>query len=32
MRNYRTAVEKIYPGVSVRIAFLTGRGALVEVS
>ncbi len=31
LRNYRQAVEQIYPGAIVKAAFLTGQGALVEV-
>ncbi len=31
LRNYRKAVEQIYPDAIVKAAFLTGQGALVEV-
>ncbi len=31
LRNYRKAVEQIYPGAIVKAAFLTGQGAVVEV-
>ena len=32
LRGYRTAVEQIYPGAIVKAAFLTGQGAVLEVS
>jgi ATP-dependent helicase/nuclease subunit A len=32
MQAYRAAVQQIYPGSTVKAAFLTGQGALVEVS
>nr|MDP2190092.1 UvrD-helicase domain-containing protein [Rhodoferax sp.] len=31
LRNYRAAVQAIYPNAVVRAAFLTGQGALVEL-
>jgi len=31
LRNYRKAVEQIYPGAIVKAAFLTGQGAAVEI-
>ncbi|HQS89784.1 UvrD-helicase domain-containing protein [Polaromonas sp.] len=31
MQTYRAAVQRAYPGATVKAAFLTGRGTLVEV-
>jgi ATP-dependent helicase/nuclease subunit A len=31
MQGYRSAVQAIYPGQTVRVALLTGEGALVEI-
>jgi ATP-dependent helicase/nuclease subunit A len=31
MRQYRTGVQRVYPGEEVRCAFLTGQGRLIEV-
>ena len=31
LRDYRAAVQAIYPGDVVKAAFLTGQGALVEI-
>ena len=32
MRVYRAAVQRIYPGVPVKMAFLTGQGTVVELA
>ncbi|WP_309680957.1 UvrD-helicase domain-containing protein [Polaromonas sp.] len=32
MQAYREAVQRIYPGATVKAAFLTGQGALVELA
>lgn len=31
MRTYRAAVQRIYPGATVKAAFLTGQGTVVEL-
>jgi ATP-dependent helicase/nuclease subunit A len=31
MRTYRAAVQRIYPGSTVKAAFLTGQGTVVEL-
>ena len=32
LQAYRSAVQQIYPGATVKAAFLTGQGTVVEVS
>ena len=32
MQTYRAAVQQIYPGSTVKAAFLTGQGRLVELA